>query len=133
ATGHRKDGEALPPFDPGGFQAAGAVRATPHDLLTFLEVHLDPARAPDLAGALDAVRPPVLRRGLGHRHAHTVAWSRHPTDGGPPCFHRGATLGQQAFIASRPDPGTALAAVCPRRYRAHDPFGAAAYALLADG
>ncbi|MFF9718425.1 serine hydrolase domain-containing protein [Streptomyces sp. NPDC014603] len=133
ATGHRKDGEALPPFDPGGFQAAGAVRATPHDLLTFLEAHLDPARAPDLAGALDAVRTPVLRRGLGHRHVHTVAWFRHPTDGGPLYFHSGATLGQQAFLGFRPDTGTALAAVCTRRYRAHDPFGAAAYALLADG
>ncbi len=74
---------------------------------------------------------PVLRRGLGHRHVHTVAWFRHPTDGGPMYFHSGATLGQQAFLGFRPDTGTALAAVCTRRFRARDPFIATAYALLA--
>ncbi|GGW47622.1 serine hydrolase domain-containing protein [Streptomyces griseoloalbus] len=133
ATGHGKDGTtAVPAFDAGGFQAAGAIRATPLDLLTFLEAHLDPARSPRLAGALHAVRTPVLRRGLGHRHVHTVAWFRHPTDGGPLYFHSGATLGQQAFLGFRPDTGTALAAVCTRRYRAHDPFPATAHALLAE-
>jgi CubicO group peptidase (beta-lactamase class C family) len=133
ATGHGKDGRTpVPPFDAGGFQAAGAVRSTPHDLLAFLEAHLDPAGSP-VAGALRAVRVPVLRRGLGHRHVHTVAWFRHPTDGGPMYFHSGATLGQQAFLGFRPDTGTALAAVCTRRFRAHDPFIATAYAFLAEG
>ncbi|MFD8525652.1 serine hydrolase domain-containing protein, partial [Streptomyces capillispiralis] len=132
ATGHTKDGtRTVPAFDAGGFQAAGAVRATPHDLLTFLEAHLDPARSPELSGALEAVRVPVLRRGHGHRHVHTVAWFRHPTDAGPLYFHSGATLGQQAFLGFRPDTGTALAAVCTRRFRARDPFLATAYALLA--
>ncbi|MFG3160207.1 serine hydrolase domain-containing protein [Streptomyces sp. NPDC048232] len=131
AVGHGKDGRTVvPPFDAGGFQAAGAVRSTPHDLLTFLEAHLDPAGSP-AAGALGAVRVPVLRRGLGHRHVHTVAWFRHPTDGGPMYFHSGATLGQQAFLGFRPDTGTALAAVCGRRFRAGDPFIAGAYAFLA--
>jgi CubicO group peptidase (beta-lactamase class C family) len=134
AVGHGRDGESpVPPFDAGGFQAAGAVRATPHDLLTFLEAHLDPAGAPpSLAAALRAVRRPVLRRGLGHRHVHTIAWFRHPTDGGPMYFHGGATLGQQAFLGFRPDTGTAVAALCTRRFRAHDPFVAGAYALLAE-
>ncbi|MEV0209298.1 serine hydrolase domain-containing protein [Streptomyces sp. NPDC050788] len=132
AQGHGKDGRTpVPPFDAGGFQAAGAVRATPHDLLTFLEAHLEP---PDtrLAGALRAVRTPVLRRGLGHRHVHTTAWFRHPTDGGPLYFHGGATLGQQAFLGFRPDTGTALAALCTRRFRANDPFVSTAYGLLAE-
>ncbi|MEU0742633.1 serine hydrolase domain-containing protein [Streptomyces sp. NPDC006134] len=135
ATGHRKDGRtAVPPFDAGGFQAAGAVRATPLDLLGFLEAHLRPSGSP-LAGALRAVRTPVIRRGTGHRHVHTVAWFRHPTDGGPMYFHSGATLGQQAFLGFRPDTGTALAAVCTRRVRggARDPFLSGAYALLAEG
>ncbi|MEU9591516.1 serine hydrolase domain-containing protein [Streptomyces sp. NPDC048193] len=132
ATGHRKDGRTpVPPFDAGGFQAAGAVRATPHDLLTFLEAHLDPAGSP-AAGALRAVRVPVLRRGPDHRHVHTMAWFRHPTDGGPMYFHSGATPGQQAFLGFRPDTGTALAAVCTRRFRARDPFVATAYAFLAE-
>ncbi|MFI1422228.1 serine hydrolase domain-containing protein [Streptomyces sp. NPDC020731] len=133
ATGHGKDGTTpVPAFDAGGFRAAGAVRATPHDLLTFLEAHLDPARCPPLAGALRAVRTPVLRRGLGHRHVHTATWFRHPADDGPLYFHSGATPGGQAFLAFRPDTGTALAAVCTRRFRAHDPFQAVAYALLAE-
>ncbi|MBJ6612561.1 beta-lactamase family protein [Streptomyces sp. I3(2020)] len=134
AVGHGKDGTGtLPAFDAGGFRAAGAVRATPHDLLTFLEAHLDPDRCPPLAGALRAVRTPVLRRGFGHRHVHTVAWFRHPTDGGPLYFHSGATLGQQAFLGFRPGTGTALAAVCTRRFRSGDPFVSTAYALLAEG
>ncbi|MFF5475966.1 serine hydrolase domain-containing protein [Streptomyces sp. NPDC012935] len=132
AVGHGKDGRTpTPAFDAGGFEAAGAVRATPHDLLTFLEAHLDPAGSPP-ADALRAVRTPVLRRGPGHRHVHTVAWFRHPTDGGPLYFHSGATLGQQAFLGFRPDTGTALAAVCTRRFRAHDPFVTTAYGFLAE-
>ncbi|MBG0857635.1 beta-lactamase family protein [Streptomyces spinoverrucosus] len=133
AVGHTKDGSStVPAFDAGGFPAAGAVRATPHDLLTFLEAHLDPGDAPP-AGALRAVRTPVLRRGLGHRHVHTVAWFRHPTaEGGPMYFHSGATLGQQAFLGFRPDTATAVAALCTRRFRAGDPFVSAAYALLAE-
>ncbi|MFD6315901.1 serine hydrolase domain-containing protein [Streptomyces nigra] len=132
ATGHGKDGRTpVLPFDAGGFDAAGAVRATPYDLLTFLEAHLDPAGSP-LAGALRAVRTPVLRRGRGHVHVHTVAWFQHPTDGGPMYFHSGATLGQQAFLGFRPDTGTAVVALCTRRYRARDPFVPTAYALLAE-
>ncbi|QOV40416.1 beta-lactamase family protein [Streptomyces ferrugineus] len=132
AVGHGKDGRTPTlPFDAGGFAAAGAVRATPLDLLTFLEAHLDPAGSP-LAGALRAVRTPVLRRGLGHRHVHTMAWFRHPTNGGPMYFHSGATLGQQAFLGFRPDTGTALVALCTRRFRARDAFIASAYAFLAD-
>ncbi|MFJ4811775.1 serine hydrolase domain-containing protein [Streptomyces longwoodensis] len=132
ATGRRKDGVTpTPAFDPGGFQAAGAVRSTPHDLLTFLEAHLRPGDTP-LAGALRSVRRPVLRRGRGHLEEDTVSWFRHPTGGGPLYFHSGATLGQQAFLGFRPDVGTALVAVCTRRYRARDPFVATAYGLLAD-
>jgi CubicO group peptidase (beta-lactamase class C family) len=132
ATGHRKDGTtSVPPLAVGGFQAAGAVRATPHDLLTFLEAHLEPSARP-LGAALRAVRRPVLRRGLGHRHVHTVAWFQHPTERGPMYFHGGATLGQQAFLGFRPDIGTALAAMCTRRFRARDVFVPTAYALLAE-
>ncbi|PSM45177.1 penicillin-binding protein [Streptomyces dioscori] len=136
ATGHRKDGTTpVRPLSVGGFQSAGAVRATPPDLLTFLEAHLEPSglspAAGSLSDALRAVRRPVLRRGRGHRHVHTVAWFQHPTGHGPMYFHCGATLGQQAFLGFRPDTGTALAAVCTRRFRARDTFVTTAYALLA--
>ncbi|WP_037677439.1 serine hydrolase [Streptomyces griseus] len=133
AMGHSKDGRApVPAFDAGGFPAAGAVRATPHDALTFLEAHLDPPGGP-LADALLSVRTPVLRRGPGHRHVHTVTWFRHPTGRGPMYFHGGATLGQQAFLGFLPDTGTAVVALCTRRFRAADPFVATAYSLLAEG
>ncbi|MEV0638338.1 serine hydrolase domain-containing protein [Streptomyces sp. NPDC050619] len=132
ATGHRADGTApTPPLDAGGFQAAGAVRGTPDDLLTFVEAHLRPSRTP-LPDALRTVCRPVLRRGLGHRHVHTMGWFRHPTEHGPLYFHCGATLGQQAFLGFCPGTGTALAAVCTRRFRARDTFVPTAYSLLAE-
>ncbi|MGW0331497.1 serine hydrolase domain-containing protein [Streptomyces sp. NPDC003011] len=132
AIGHRRDGTTpTPPLDVGGFQAAGAVRGTPDDLLTFVEAHLTPSRTP-LADALRTVRRPVLRRGLGRRHVHTIGWFQHPTEHGPMYFHCGATLGQQAFLGFCPGTGTALAAVCTRRFRARDTFVPTAYGLVAE-
>lgn len=131
ATGHRADGRTpVPALHIGGFAAAGAVRATPGDLLTFLGAHLRPDTAGPLADALREVRRPVLRRGLRHQHIHTLTWFQHPTDLGPLYFHAGATSGQQAFLGFRPDTGTALAALCTRRYRTHDALVATAYDLL---
>ncbi|MEV3988585.1 serine hydrolase domain-containing protein [Streptomyces sp. NPDC049837] len=135
ATGHRTDGTTpVPPLRIGGFQAAGALRATPHDLLTFLEAHLEAPRRPDgspLTAALREVRRPLLRRGIGHAHTHTLAWFQHPADGGATMyFHIGATSGQVAFLGFRPDTGTALVALSTRRYRREDALVPTAYALL---
>ena len=118
AIGHRKDGTTpVPAARRGGFQAAGAVRATPHDLLTFLEAHLDPrgrARWP----------PPCARYAARCYGAVSGTGTCTPSPGsgtppthGPMYFHGGATLGQQTFLGFRPDTGTALAAVCTRRFR----------------
>ncbi|HET6860698.1 MAG TPA: serine hydrolase domain-containing protein [Streptomyces sp.] len=131
ATGHRADGAtATPPLLIPGFQAAGAVRSTPHDLLTYLEAHLRPDGR-SLAQALHAVRVPVLRRGLSHLHTHTSTWFCHPTSDGPLYFHSGATSGQQAFLGFHPHTGTALAAFATRRFRRADTFTSTAYGLLA--
>ncbi|MEU1281885.1 serine hydrolase domain-containing protein [Streptomyces sp. NPDC005805] len=131
ARGHRSDGvRPVPPLDTGGFAAAGAVRATPDDLLTYLEAHLRPDGHPS-AGALRAVLRPVLRRGPGRREVHSLTWFRHATDAGPVYFHSGATSGQQAFLGLRPDTGTALVALSTRRFRMRDGFVALAYGLLA--
>ncbi|MER5278013.1 serine hydrolase domain-containing protein [Streptomyces sp. NPDC002809] len=150
AVGHRRDGRPLPALDTGGFTAAGAVRATPSDLLTFLEAHLPaatvaadatatgataaPAAAPTRppAAAFADVRRPLLRRGLRHAHTHTLTWFRHPSQRGPVCFHAGATLGQQMFLGFRPDTGTALAAMCTRRVHRTDPFIATVHELLTE-
>ncbi|WP_263164943.1 serine hydrolase domain-containing protein [Streptomyces sp. SCSIO ZS0520] len=132
ATGHGGDGRTVfPPFDPGAFLAAGGVRATPGELLTYLEALLEPGRCPELGEALCAVREPVLRRGRGHRQGHTLTWFSHPTPRGPLLFHSGATPGQEAFLALRPATGTALVALANRRYtrgstlqqQAYDLFG----------
>ena len=131
AVGRRADGvRAVPGLEAGGFGPAGAVRATPGDLLTFLEAHADPAGSP-LEAALAAVGHPVLRRGGRQREEHTLTWFRHPGAAGPFCFHAGATSGQQAFLGFQPATGTALAAVCTRRFRRGDALVAGAYALLA--
>ncbi|MGW3400349.1 serine hydrolase domain-containing protein [Streptomyces zhihengii] len=131
ATGHGADGvRRTPPLDIGGFAAAGAVRATVHDLLGYLEAHLRPDGHP-LAGALREVRRPVLRRGFRHRHVHTLTWFRHATDHGHLYFHSGATSGQQAFLGFSPATGTALVAVSTRRFRLRDNLIPVAYGLLA--
>ncbi|MET9800937.1 serine hydrolase domain-containing protein [Streptomyces sp. NPDC006368] len=132
ATGHRADGvRPTPALRIGGFAAAGAVRATPDDLLTFLEAHLRPETSP-LADALREVRRPVLRRGRGRGQVHTLTWFQDATEHGPMYFHLGATSGQQVFLGFRPDTGTALAAVSTRRYRGEDTLIPTAYELLSE-
>ncbi|NEA11784.1 beta-lactamase family protein, partial [Streptomyces sp. SID10692] len=144
AVGHRRDGTPVPALDTGGFTAAGAVRATPLDMLTFLEAHTAGAglggpestgpglTGPTLAAALAEVRRPVLRRGLRHTHTHTLTWFHHPSPYGPVLFHAGATLGQQAFLGFRPDSGLAVAATATRRVHRADTFVATAYGLLTE-
>ncbi|MFD3999483.1 serine hydrolase domain-containing protein [Streptomyces rubiginosohelvolus] len=136
AVGHRRDGTPVPALDTGGFTAAGAVRATPLDLLTFLEAHTGSAAGSptdsSLAAALTEVTRPVLRRGLRHAHTHTLTWFQHPTPYGPVLFHAGATLGQQAFLGFRPGTGLAVAATATRRVHRADTFVATAYGLLTD-
>ncbi|MFI5477715.1 serine hydrolase domain-containing protein [Streptomyces rubiginosohelvolus] len=136
AVGHRRDGTPVPALDTGGFTAAGAVRATPLDLLTFLEAHTGSAAGSptdsSLAAALTEVTRPVLRRGLRHAHTHTLTWFHHPTPYGPVLFHAGATLGQQAFLGFRPGTGLAVAATATRRVHRADTFVATAYGLLTE-
>ncbi|AXK37405.1 class A beta-lactamase-related serine hydrolase [Streptomyces armeniacus] len=130
ATGRRKDGlTELPPFEIGAFTAAGGVRAAPGDLLRFLEAQLRPQDTP-LHAELTAVQLPLLRRGLGHRHTHTLTWFQHPTDSGPVYFHAGATMGQEIFLGFRPGTGTALVAIATRRHTHSSVLARRAYELL---
>jgi CubicO group peptidase (beta-lactamase class C family) len=138
AVGHRSDGRTpLPAAELGSFTPAGAVRATPRALLRWLEAHLDPdgtgpggRGSGTLAGPLREVRRPVLRRGLQHRHVHTLTWFLHPGPGGPLLFHAGATFGQQSFLGFHPASGTGVVALATRHDRASR-LVAAGYGLLA--
>ncbi|MFD3645217.1 serine hydrolase domain-containing protein [Streptomyces cyaneofuscatus] len=134
ATGHRRDGTPLPALDTGGFTAAGALRSSPLDLLTFLEAHVGGSELQDpaLAAALAEVTRPVLRRGWRHAHTHTLTWFQHPTPYGPALFHAGATLGQQAFLGFRPGADLAVVATATRRVHRADTFVATAYELLTE-
>ncbi|MGP3986428.1 serine hydrolase domain-containing protein [Streptomyces sp. 3N207] len=117
AVGYRADGRTpLPATDMGAFSAAGAVRATPHDMLSYLEAHLNPAGT-QLSGPLKEVQVPQLHRGGRRGETHTLTWFQHPAPGGPMLFHAGATFGQQAFCGYHPASGTGLAAVATRRGR----------------
>ncbi|WP_336050979.1 serine hydrolase domain-containing protein [Streptomyces sp. CA2R101] len=117
AIGHRTNGVTpVGSADMGAFAAAGSVRATPGDLLTYLEAHLSPDSTP-LAGPLRDVQVPLLRRGWRKRHTHTLTWYQHPSPQGPLLFHVGATFGQQAFLGYHPASHTGLVALATRRGR----------------
>ncbi|MFE1173891.1 serine hydrolase domain-containing protein [Streptomyces sp. NPDC058773] len=117
AIGHRTNGVTpVRSADMGAFVAAGSVRATPGDLLTYLEAHLSPDDTP-LAGPLRDVQVPQLRRGLRKHDTHTLTWYQHPAANGPLLFHVGATFGQQAFLGYHPASQTGLVALATRRGR----------------
>ncbi|MEV8022222.1 serine hydrolase domain-containing protein [Streptomyces sp. NPDC086554] len=129
AVGHRTNGVTpVGSTAMGAFVAAGAVRSTPGDLLSYLEAHLAPEHTP-LSGPLHDVQIPLLRRGWRHRHTHTLTWYHHPAPRGPLIFHVGATLGQQAFLGYHPATHTGLVALATRRGRTCRMIGTA-YELL---
>ncbi|GAO07719.1 putative beta-lactamase [Streptomyces lydicamycinicus] len=135
AIGHRTNGVTpVRSADMGAFIAAGSVRATPGDLLSYLEAHLSPEDTP-LAGPLRDVQVPLLRRGLRKRDTHTLTWYQHPAARGPLLFHVGATFGQQAFLGYHPATQTGLVALATRRGRTCHMISTAyelLYALAAD-
>ncbi|MFE0193295.1 serine hydrolase domain-containing protein [Streptomyces sp. NPDC058989] len=115
AIGHRANGVTpVRSTDMGAFAAVGSVRATPGDLLGYLEAHLSPEDTP-LALPLRDVQVPLLRRGWRRRNTHTLTWFQHPAPRGPLLFHVGATFGQQAFFGYHPASHTGLVALATRR------------------
>jgi CubicO group peptidase (beta-lactamase class C family) len=127
ATGRRADGRTeLPPSDMGAFTPAGAVVATPADVLTYAEALIDPPGPPQR----DVLVPQLRRRTPRHRgEVHTLTWYQHQAPGGPLLFHVGATFGQQCFLGFHPATRTAVAAFATRHDRTCAVVGAG-YGLL---
>ncbi|MFB7499431.1 serine hydrolase domain-containing protein [Streptomyces sp. NPDC056161] len=128
AVGHRPDGRPVPPSVFAGFVSCGGIRATPNDLLTYLEAHLTPHHTP-LNQPLTRVQTPELHQGRRNPETHTLTWIQHPAPRGPLLFHAGATFGQQAFLGYHPATHTALAATTTRHGRTC-PLVTTAYNLL---
>ncbi|MEU1054303.1 serine hydrolase domain-containing protein [Streptomyces sp. NPDC005876] len=108
---HRR--RSQPPIRMPGMAAAGAARASAHDLLTLAEGLLDPASAavpPSLRTALADVQRPRLRLPPGNGLA--LVWNIRPQpDGTSLRYHAGGTFGGTAFVGFSPSHGTALVAL----------------------
>ncbi|QUH03882.1 beta-lactamase family protein [Saccharopolyspora erythraea] len=130
APGHRRNGTTpVPPVELGAVAPAGAVRATPGDLLTYLEAHLTPENSP-LHDALHAVRTPHAVSRPRRAPARTLTWFLDETEHGPVYFHGGATFGQTAYLGYRPATHTALAAIATRRHNHRNVLVNTAHTLL---
>ncbi|RKT86464.1 CubicO group peptidase, beta-lactamase class C family [Saccharopolyspora antimicrobica] len=130
AEGHRRNGTTpAPPIQLGAVESAGAVRAAPGDLLTYLEAHLTPESSP-LRKALYAVRTthPVSRP--RHAPGRSLTWFLDHTSHGPVYFHGGATFGQIAYLGFRPGTRTALVTLATRRHDRRNTLINTAHALL---
>lgn len=128
AIGHRGD-TPTPPIDLHGFAPAGALRATPADLLTYLEAHIEPNNT-RLTPALHAVRIAHTAPEPRRAPARSLTWFHQDTDHGPLYFHGGATFGQHAYLGYRPATGTALVALATRRHTRRRNLIATAHTLL---
>jgi CubicO group peptidase (beta-lactamase class C family) len=130
AVGHSTGGTPVPPLDAAGFAPAGALRATPHDLLTYLEAHLTPDTTP-LASALHAVRATHTAPRPRRAPARTLTWFRHETTHGPVYFHSGATFGHHVYLGHRPTTRTALIGLATRGHTRRHNLVDTAHDLLA--
>lgn len=112
ATGHRHH-RPLPAFHIPGLPAAGALRSSARDLLTFTEALLDPAAAPGPASLRTALRDvlrPRLRLPSGD--GLSLVWNTRPRDDGSLLYHHsGGTVGFTAFTGFNPQHRTALTAL----------------------
>lgn len=133
AVGHRGDGVTpVRPARVGAFAPAVGVRATPDDLLTYLEAQLVPGRTPLGAAVLDAQSPQLARGPSVRRETHTLAgWLQQRRDSGLLLYSGGPSPGQQAFLGFHRASGTALVALSTRRGRTSG-LMATAYGLLVE-
>ncbi|MDA3645148.1 beta-lactamase family protein [Saccharopolyspora indica] len=130
AQGHRRNGiTPAPPIRLGAVAPTGAVRATPADLLTYLEAHLTPEASP-LCEALQLVRTSYPVPGPRRAPARSLTWFLDRTDRSPVYFHGGSTFGQTAYLGFRPAGQVALAALATRHHDRRNTLINTAHALL---
>lgn len=130
AVGHRDAGTPVDHIELNGFAPAGAVRATPDDLLTYLEAHLCPDTTP-LDAALHAVRATHTAPRPRRAPDRTLTWFCHESRHGPIYFHGGATLGHHVYLGYRPATHTALIGLATRRHTLRHNLVDTAHQLLA--
>ncbi|WP_075740936.1 MULTISPECIES: serine hydrolase domain-containing protein [Actinoalloteichus] len=105
AVGHR-GGRRVPPWRMGVLAAAGVLRATPGDLLRYLDAHLRPHRTV-LERALWRTHEPHGRARGGDESC--LDWTRRVNASGETVFlHSGGTRGCTTFLAFCPRLGTGL-------------------------
>lgn len=104
AVGYRH-GQPLPPWHIPGLPAAGVLRSTAHDMLTYLAAHLAPDATPLASALIDVTRPRVP---LADTDDLCLLWFRRARPGHDLLFHSGGTSGFTAFAGFSPQSGTAL-------------------------
>ncbi|GAA1311217.1 serine hydrolase domain-containing protein [Saccharothrix xinjiangensis] len=107
AVGHWR-GRPLPPWHIPGLPAAGLLRSTVHDMLTYLTAHLTPDATPLASALADTTRPRIP---LTDTADLCLVWFRRVRPGHDLLFHSGGTCGFTAFVGFSPQSGTALVAL----------------------
>lgn len=107
AVGYGKGGRAEQPWQLDGIAAAGALRSTPADLLTYLQAHLRPDDTP-LAASLRLVQQ--------ERHhswflGSALCWAIGSRKGVTTLLHDGATGGFRSLLAFAPGAGIGVVAL----------------------
>ncbi|SER34438.1 CubicO group peptidase, beta-lactamase class C family [Lentzea xinjiangensis] len=107
AVGHRH-GRALPPWHIPGLSAAGVLRSTAHDMLTYLAAHLAPDTTPLASALTDVIRPRIP---LADADDLCLLWFRRARPKHDLLFHSGGTSGFTTFVGFSPQSRTALVAL----------------------
>jgi len=126
APGTTADGAPAPGWDLGVFVAAGGIRSTVDDLLTFLEANLEDAETP-LAASMATARAEHAAPG-GHGVRMGLGWHFGSAPGGR--WHNGQTGGYHAHVGLLLDDGIGIVVLANTATGEVDRFANLLYALL---
>lgn len=90
---------------------AGAVIATPADVIGFARIHIDEGRAPNGAQLVSPASVKAMQErqvAMAGGASFGIGWSVGDASGHRTVSHNGGTLGQAAFLVVLPDDGFAL-------------------------